>query len=79
MNKIENAAYELELLREVAFTHPMFHISMLKKYINDPSYIIPIENDEVKDNYHIKRFQFRFYIVRFISLGLKRLHQSKSY
>ncbi|KAH0641167.1 hypothetical protein KY285_037753 [Solanum tuberosum] len=48
--RIGNVAYELELPQELAAVHPVFHISMLKKCMGDPSLIIPTENTEVKDS-----------------------------
>ena len=32
-------AYELKLPNDLAFVHPMFHVSMLKKYLGDPTSI----------------------------------------
>ncbi|WMV28192.1 hypothetical protein MTR67_021577 [Solanum verrucosum] len=48
--RIDNVAYELELPQELAAVHPVFHISMLKKCMGDPSLIIPIENIRIKDS-----------------------------
>ncbi|WMV24155.1 hypothetical protein MTR67_017540 [Solanum verrucosum] len=48
--RIGNVAYELELLSELAVVHPVFHISMLKKCMGDPSLIIPIEKICIKDS-----------------------------
>ncbi|WMV49348.1 hypothetical protein MTR67_042733 [Solanum verrucosum] len=48
--RIGNVAYELELPQELAEVHPMFHISMLKKCMGDPSLIIPTENIGIKDS-----------------------------
>ncbi|WMV24331.1 hypothetical protein MTR67_017716 [Solanum verrucosum] len=45
-----NVAYELELPQELAAVHPVFHISMLKKCMGDPSLIVPTENIEIKDS-----------------------------
>ncbi|WMV32506.1 hypothetical protein MTR67_025891 [Solanum verrucosum] len=42
-------AYELELPSKLAAVHPVFHISMLKKCMDDPSLIIPTENIGIKD------------------------------
>ncbi|WMV37925.1 hypothetical protein MTR67_031310 [Solanum verrucosum] len=48
--RVCNVAYELELLLELAVVHPVFHISILKKCMRDPSIIIPTENIGIKDN-----------------------------
>ncbi|WMV19616.1 hypothetical protein MTR67_013001 [Solanum verrucosum] len=39
--RIGNVAYELELPQELTAVHSVFHISMLKKCMGDPSLIIP--------------------------------------
>ncbi|WMV32689.1 hypothetical protein MTR67_026074, partial [Solanum verrucosum] len=48
--RISNVAYELELPQELAAVHPVFHISMLKKCIGDPSLILPTENIRITDS-----------------------------
>ncbi|WMV33785.1 hypothetical protein MTR67_027170 [Solanum verrucosum] len=48
--RIDNVAYELKLPQELAAVHLVFHISMLKKCMGDPSLIIPTEDIEVKDS-----------------------------
>ncbi|WMV49184.1 hypothetical protein MTR67_042569 [Solanum verrucosum] len=50
VKKAGNVAYELELPQELAAVHPVFHISMLKKCIGDPSLILPTESIRIKDN-----------------------------
>ncbi|WMV36956.1 hypothetical protein MTR67_030341 [Solanum verrucosum] len=47
--RMGNVAYELELPQELAAVHPVFHISMLKKCMDDPSLIIPTESTEIKN------------------------------
>ncbi|WMV25362.1 hypothetical protein MTR67_018747 [Solanum verrucosum] len=47
---IGNVAYELELPSELAMVHPVFHISMLKKCMGDPSLIRPTEDIGTKDS-----------------------------
>jgi len=47
--RIVNVAYELALPSELA-VHPVFHISMWKNCMGDPSLIIPTENNCIKDN-----------------------------
>ena len=41
--KIGKVAYELRLSSEFALVHPVFHVSMLMKYISDAEFIIPIK------------------------------------
>ncbi|WMV50856.1 hypothetical protein MTR67_044241 [Solanum verrucosum] len=48
--RIDNVTYELELPSELATVHPVFHISMLKKCMRDPSLIILTVNIGIKDN-----------------------------
>ncbi|KAK4717839.1 hypothetical protein R3W88_016177 [Solanum pinnatisectum] len=48
--RVGNVAYELELPQELAAVHPVFHISMLKKCMGDPSLIIPTEDIGIKDS-----------------------------
>ncbi|WMV46965.1 hypothetical protein MTR67_040350 [Solanum verrucosum] len=48
--RIGNVTYELELPQELAAVHPIFHVSMLKKCMGDPSLIIPTENIRIKDS-----------------------------
>ncbi|WMV55178.1 hypothetical protein MTR67_048563 [Solanum verrucosum] len=47
--RIGNVAYELELPQELAAVNPVFHISMLKKCIGDPSLILPTESIRIND------------------------------
>ncbi|WMV14936.1 hypothetical protein MTR67_008321 [Solanum verrucosum] len=48
--RMGNVAYELELSQELAVVHPVFHISMLKKCMGNPSLIIPTESIEIEDS-----------------------------
>ncbi|WMV08269.1 hypothetical protein MTR67_001654 [Solanum verrucosum] len=48
--RIGNVVYELELPQELAAVHPVFHVSRLKKYMGDPSLIIPTEDIGINDN-----------------------------
>ncbi|KAK4714099.1 hypothetical protein R3W88_020006 [Solanum pinnatisectum] len=48
--RIGNVAYELELPQELVAVHSVFHISMLKKCMGDPSLIIPTESIGIKNN-----------------------------
>ncbi|XP_049394621.1 uncharacterized protein LOC125858883 [Solanum stenotomum] len=42
--EIGRVAYELDLPSELEAVYPIFHVSMLRKCIGDPSRIMPIEN-----------------------------------
>ncbi|WMV46777.1 hypothetical protein MTR67_040162 [Solanum verrucosum] len=48
--RINNVAYGLELPQELSSVHPIFHNSVLKKCIGDPSLIIPTEDIGIKDS-----------------------------
>ena len=48
--RIGNVAYELELPQELVANYLVFHIFMLKKFMGDPSLIIPTEDICIKDN-----------------------------
>ncbi|WMV24139.1 hypothetical protein MTR67_017524 [Solanum verrucosum] len=48
--RIGNVAYKLELPQELAAVHPVFHISMLRKCMGNPSLIIPTEDTGNKDS-----------------------------
>ncbi|KAK4729768.1 hypothetical protein R3W88_022756 [Solanum pinnatisectum] len=47
---VGNVAYELDLPNELALVHLVFHVSMLKKFVGDPTYIVPIEGLGLKEN-----------------------------
>ncbi|XP_070025986.1 uncharacterized protein [Nicotiana sylvestris] len=47
--RIGQVAYRLELPPEMSLVHPVFHVSMLKKVVGDPSTIVPIEAIEFNE------------------------------
>ncbi|XP_070046789.1 uncharacterized protein [Nicotiana tomentosiformis] len=47
--RIVQVAYRLELPPEMSLVHPVFHVSMLKKVVRDPSLIVQNETIEVKE------------------------------
>ncbi|XP_049399853.1 uncharacterized protein LOC125863925 [Solanum stenotomum] len=49
IRKIGMIAYELDLPFELEAVHHIFHVSMLRKCIGDPSHIMPIENIRIED------------------------------
>ncbi|WMV18413.1 hypothetical protein MTR67_011798 [Solanum verrucosum] len=48
--RIGNVAYEVKLPPELAAVHSIFHISMLKKCMRDPSLIKTTKNIGIKDS-----------------------------
>ncbi|WMV42010.1 hypothetical protein MTR67_035395 [Solanum verrucosum] len=54
LKRVGKVAYELELPAELAVVHPVFHISLLKKCVGDPTSILPMESVAVKDSFICK-------------------------
>ncbi|KAA0066499.1 reverse transcriptase [Cucumis melo var. makuwa] len=48
--RVGPAAYRLELLIELARIHDFFHVSMLRKYIPDPSHVLQEQPVELKED-----------------------------
>ena len=47
MSRIGDVAYRLALPLELSGVHNVFHVSMLKKYISDPSHVLRHEPLEI--------------------------------
>ncbi|WMV18379.1 hypothetical protein MTR67_011764 [Solanum verrucosum] len=50
LKRIGRMAYELELPTNLAAVHPVFHISLLKKYVCDLAFVMLLEIVAVKDS-----------------------------
>ena len=50
MSKVGPVAYKLKLLPELPRIHDTFHVSMLRKYIPDPSHVLKEQPVQLKDN-----------------------------
>ena len=50
LKRIGKVAYELELPAKLAAVHPVFHISLLKKFLGDPTSVVPLKSVVVKDS-----------------------------
>lgn len=49
-SKVGDMAYRLVLLPELSQIHPMFHVSILRKYISDPSHILQPQAVELSED-----------------------------
>ena len=47
LSRFGKVAYELELPSYLASVHPVFHVSLLKKCIGDPTIVVPIKSIDV--------------------------------
>ena len=50
VDRIGPVAYRLDLPEELARVHNVFHISMLRKYISDPSHVLEAPEIELRDD-----------------------------
>ena len=61
-------AYHLELPSELSRIHNVFHVSMLKKYVPDPSHILETPPIELEED-----LSFEVQPVAIIDQGMKQL------
>ncbi|XP_070010746.1 uncharacterized protein [Nicotiana sylvestris] len=47
--RVDQVAYELELLSELESVHPVFHVSMLQKCIGDTTQVVPINDVQITE------------------------------
>ncbi|XP_057533078.1 uncharacterized protein LOC130810976 [Amaranthus tricolor] len=50
LERIGTVAYRSTLPPELSKVHDVFHVSQLRRYISDPSHVIPTESVEVEPN-----------------------------
>ena len=50
VKRVGSVAYELELPLEMSMVHPVFHVSMLRKCLGDPSSIMPLDMVNMEEN-----------------------------
>ena len=66
-------AYDLELPAELAAVHPVFHISLLKKCVDDLASVVPLESVAVKDS-----LSYEDVPVEILDCQVRRLRNKKS-
>ncbi|KAL5578816.1 hypothetical protein UlMin_011258 [Ulmus minor] len=50
LERIGKVAYKLALPSELSAVHNVFHVSMLRKYISNPSHVLERESIEVRED-----------------------------
>lgn len=50
LSRVEKVAYELELLADLSPVHPEFHMSLLKKCIDDSIIVFPLESIDIQNS-----------------------------
>ncbi|WMV29673.1 hypothetical protein MTR67_023058 [Solanum verrucosum] len=50
IRRVGQVTYEVDLPRELAALHPVFHVSMLHKCLVDPTQVIPIEGMKLSEH-----------------------------
>ena len=50
VDRIGPVAYRLDLSEELSRVHNVFHISMLRKYMSDPSHVLETPEIELRDD-----------------------------
>ena len=55
VERIGSVAYRLDLLKELARVHNVFHISMLRGYISDPSHVLEAPKIELRDDFSYEK------------------------
>ena len=61
-------AYRVALPLSLSNLHDVFHVSQLRKYVPDPSHVIPMDEVEVRDNLTVEALP-----VRILDRELKQL------
>ena len=59
MDRVGKVAYQLVLPPKMLGVHYVFHISMLRKYICDPSHVVECDDIEVSENVTYKERPMR--------------------
>ncbi|WMV46264.1 hypothetical protein MTR67_039649 [Solanum verrucosum] len=61
LRHVGKVAYKQDLSNEFALVHPVFHVSMLKKIVGDPTFIVPLEGLGVKENFSYEEAQVEIF------------------
>ena len=64
IEKVGSVAYRLALSLELEKIHNVFHVSMLRRYMSDPSHVVSSETIELRPNRRMKRSQWRSWLEK---------------
>ena len=53
MRRVGKVAYELDLPNDLAMVHPVFHVSMLRKFIGDENIIVQLQDVTIEENFEL--------------------------
>ena len=57
--RIRAVAYRVGLPPHLSNLHDVFHVSQLRKYVSDPSHVIPRDDMQVRDNLTVETLPVR--------------------
>ena len=73
LGRIGPVAYRLELPRDLKRIHDVFHVSMLRKYISDPSHVLEAPTVELRED-----LSFKIQLVGIVDQRMKELRNKVS-
>ena len=68
LSRVRKVAYEIELPTDLSSIHPVFHVSLLKKWIGDPAVLVPLESIDIYDSLSYEEIP-----VKILDLQIRRL------
>ena len=68
MKSLDKVQYQLQFPEELATVHQVFHISLLKKCVGDPIFVVPIESVAMKDI-----LSYEYVLVQILDHQVRRL------
>nr|GFB91832.1 putative reverse transcriptase domain-containing protein [Tanacetum cinerariifolium] len=71
--KVGTVAYRLELLEQLNKVYSTFHVSNMKKFLSDETFVIPLDEIQIDDKLHFVKEP-----VEIMDREVKRLKQSRN-
>ena len=51
LDRVKKVSYRLALPPQMSQVHPVFHISLLRKYVADPTHVLPVQEVALKEDF----------------------------